>query len=228
MATKDVYYVTKEPGYVVQPYDENDLLVYDENYVEKYSEYDADKTEDLSLTRVDLLEYFFVCYSDTIIDKTRILDVGYGDGSFINIMSDSGYKCYAYDVVDNKKYLHESIEVIGDNFEDYEFDAVTFFDSLEHVPVKDIRQYLQRFNTKYFMISVPWYHSMIENQQDWFMNWKHRRPNEHLHHFDSFGLMNILMSMNFKIVSISNEEDKIRYTNSNLPNILTIVARKND
>jgi hypothetical protein len=58
------------------------------------------------------------------------------------------------------------------------------------------------------------------------MNWKHRRENEHLHHFDSHGLVKLLQLSNYKILYLGNDEDVVRTPVDNLPNILTVIARK--
>jgi hypothetical protein len=58
------------------------------------------------------------------------------------------------------------------------------------------------------------------------MNWKHRRENEHLHHFDSHGLANLLNSSDYKVLYLGNCEDVVRTPVDGLPNILTVIAIK--
>ena len=54
------------------------------------------------------------------------------------------------------------------------------------------------------------------------MNWKHRKPNEHLFHFDENSLKNFMNSCGYKLIEISNIEDEVRTRyDKDLPNILT-------
>jgi hypothetical protein len=69
-------------------------------------------------------------------------------------------------------------------------------------------------------VSLPWYHNISD---EWFSTWKHRKPDEHLHHFDLSSLTNFMRSQGFRLVGHSNVEDTIRKSVSTLPNILTAV-----
>lgn len=98
-----------------------------------------------------------------------------------------------------------------------------FFDVLEHLEnieiVKDLK-------CKYIFISLPWCHFL---SVDWFMNWKHRRFDEHLWHFNDRSLDKFMNRMGFtRITNTSNIEDLIRKTSSEYPNILTCVYKKNE
>jgi len=97
------------------------------------------------------------------------------------------------------------------------YDVVTFFDSLEHYPDID---FVQKLNCNYVVVSLPWCHNTSD---EWFSTWKHRKPDEHLHHFDLSSLTNFMRSQGFRLVGNSNVEDTIRKSASTLPNILTAV-----
>jgi len=216
----DYYYTTMLPGYVTQLYRDIDLVNYDAEYVKKYDSYDKNDTIKLNKQRVSNI---IQAVDWNGIDV--ILDVGCGNGLFLEEM----YKrdqpvLYGYDVVDVE--LPDYVKKIKSEEEIFtkKYDIVTFFDSLEHIPVNDIRKYLKKFDTEYFVISVPWFH--YHNTSDWFMKWKHRRPNEHLHHFDSFGLIRVLNDVGYDCISINNNEDVIRKSDNGQPNILTVVARR--
>ena len=73
-----------------------------------------------------------------------------------------------------------------------------------------------------FRSSVPWFHEDMGPEN--FKTWKHRRENEHFHHFDIHGLIGLLYDSGFRIINVSNEEDKVRIPSTICPNILTIVA----
>ena len=99
-----------------------------------------------------------------------------------------------------------------------EWDVLTFFDSLEHFVD------LPRVNAKCVVVSVPWYHRNAG--AEWFRGWKHRRPGEHLWHFNSVTLANVFLKCGMRIVYGGNPEDEVRKTCGKLPNILTMVFRK--
>lgn len=211
----NVYYTTKRPGYVMQEFREEDVVKYDKDYVAKYNKYDKLSNEKLNFLRLQkLLDH---------INFQSLLDVGYGNGTFLKKCKSyisHDVDLYGYDVSDVNP--PEEIERVSEEGLSWKYDVVTFFDSLEHIPERDIVSYLRRFDTKCFMISVPWFHST--ESMEWFENWKHRRENEHLHYFDSNGLINILNEIGYKVVHLSNIEDSIRYTNDDKPNILTVIA----
>ena len=63
--------------------------------------------------------------------------------------------------------------------------------------------------------------------EEWFENWKHRRPDEHLWHFDKESLVNFMNRMGYVLVSHTNLEDTIRKNSQQKEtNILTCVFRK--
>jgi len=58
------------------------------------------------------------------------------------------------------------------------------------------------------------------------MNWKHRRPDEHLWHFNEKSIENFFNEMGYDMVDYSNIEDLIRTTEHEYPNILTCIFKK--
>lgn len=145
-----------------------------------------------------------------------ILDVGYGNGSFLKTCSNIISKCFGHDVSNVKV---DQVEIV-DNIFDRHYEVITFFDSLEHF--EDI-YILDKLNCDYICISVPWCHNFNE---EWFMNWKHRRPNEHLWHFDDISLKTFVEKQGFVQLNSTNVEDVIRKNNRTYPNILTSVFKK--
>jgi len=59
------------------------------------------------------------------------------------------------------------------------------------------------------------------------MGWKHRRPDEHLWHFNEKSIETFFNEMGYDMVSHSNIEDIVRKTNEVYPNILTCIFKKN-
>jgi hypothetical protein len=146
-----------------------------------------------------------------------ILDVGYGNGNFLKACSDVIPNCWGHDVSNVK--ISEKIN-ITDNIFDRNYEVITFFDSLEHF---ENIYFLDKLDCKYICISVPWCHNFNDG---WFLNWKHRRPDEHLWHFNEKSLKRFFESQNFIQINSSNIEDSIRKTDNQYPNILTAMFKK--
>jgi hypothetical protein len=146
-----------------------------------------------------------------------ILDVGYGDGSFLNVCSKIIPKCYGHDISSYPiPYGCEGVDNIEENF----YDVITFFDSLEHF--EDI-EFVKNLKCSALCISVPNCHHTSDS---WFEEWKHRRVNEHLWHFNQRSLINFMERVGFILVSSTNIEDTIRKNKKEETNILTCVFRK--
>jgi hypothetical protein len=206
-------YYKLDNGYVQQVKMTGPMPDYSATYSKQ--RYDTYTTNDrMSELRFNLL-------TKVIKSFNTITDFGYGNGAFLNHCDKNGKITHGYDISD---YPTPPGTLKIKNVNDYEVDVVTFFDSIEHLPEKSLRTFLNNLRTKYVCISVPWYHE--EQGDEWFMNWKHRRENEHLHHFDSHGLVRLLTISKYKILYLGNDEDAVRTPVSDLPNILTVIAKK--
>ena len=146
-----------------------------------------------------------------------ILDVGYGDGSFLKVCENIVPKCYGYDI--STYPIPEGCTQVSD-FKDKFYEVITFFDSLEHF--EDI-EFVKDLKCSYICISVPECHYPDD---EWFKNWKHRRPNEHLWHFNHGSLVKFMYRMGYILLSGSNIEDTIRKNNKEESNILTCIFAK--
>ncbi len=186
-------------------------IQYDEEYVKtRYSAYHT--TAAMSHLRLGYL------LGAINFIPNSILDVGYGNGDFLNTASRIIKNCYGHDI-EPAFPLPKHIVSKKSLYDEY-YDIVCFFDSLEHF---DNIYEIKDLNTKYIYISVPWCHYIDDN---WFENWKHRRENEHLWHFDLHSLTRFMYSIGFEYVTHSNIEDIIRKPENGLPNILTAIFRK--
>ena len=149
---------------------------------------------------------------------TSILDVGYGDGSFLKVCKDIISKCYGYDISTYPvpEGCRKSLSIIEDSY-----DVITFFDSLEHFEDIEFVKYLK---CQAVCITVPHCHNIND---EWFENWKHRIPNEHLWHFNSESLTLFMERMGFVLISSTNIEDTIRKNpTQDQTNILTCIFKK--
>ena len=154
-----------------------------------------------------------------VIDEPikKLLDVGFGNGDFLNVAKGYLPQCCGFEV--NGYSIPEGCEFIHDIYKE-EFDVVCFFDVLERFDdIYDIKE----LNTKFIYISVPECHYVSD---DWFEEWKHRRPDEHLWHFNRDSLEAFMKEIGYGLVVYSNVEDAIRKPTTELSNILTGVFKR--
>lgn len=205
-------YEINELGIIKQKNILKSLQIYDKNYVNNsYNNY-GEKVSNISHLRLGYL-------IGSIGKVDKILDIGYGNGNFLKIASTFIKKCYGNDI--SEYPLPENCEFIEDIFSQ-EYDVVCFFDSLEHFKNID---FVKNLKTKYIYISLPWCHN---HSDEWFFNWKHRREDEHLFHFNDISLINFMQTCGFDKVNISNIEDVVRTPINNDFNILTGIFKKNN
>lgn len=185
-------------------------FLYDEEYVrDRYEKYGW-QTRAMSLLRLHFIRDFVA------IEGKSILDVGYGNGDFLDVCSKQGMGAYGYDVSGYK--LPKGVEEVDTIFDDH-YDIVTFFDSLEHFPDIDV---IEQLDCKYICISAPWCHYPKDANAEWFAKWKHLRPEEHYHHFTRIGLEAFMERMGFSMLDYNNIEDSIRGIGVvGRPNIIT-------
>lgn len=206
-------YKTIFPGYLKQIELTGQLPDYSSNYSKnRYDTYNTN--ESISELRYSLLDR-------VIKNFDSVTDFGYGNGSFMYFCSKKGKKVFGFDISDYP--VPEKCQKLN-HVNDVEVDVVTFFDSIEHLIDISPKEMLTYLRTKYVAISVPWYHE--EQGEEWFLRWKHRRENEHIHHFDSHGLVRLVNESGYKILYLGNDEDLIRKPVDKLSNILTILAKK--
>ena len=128
-----------------------------------------------------------------------------------------GFRCYGNDI--SGYPLPDKVTFTEDR--NIDVDLVTFFDCIEHFPNENLETILLPLNCKYICISVPWCH--FEN----FETWKHRKPNEHFHHFDARGITELLNRSGFELIVAASVEDEVRTNRGMKPNILTVMGKRN-
>lgn len=198
--------------------------VYDHKYVEdRYDSYGI---------QCDMMSYLRYGYMVGVLEHRprRVLDIGYGNGSFLKICRNAGMETYGYDV--SEYPLEYGTKLTYSEMMGMEFDVITFFDSLEHF--SDLG-FLEELQTQYIVVSVPecqYNHlSTTEGEvvaDEYFAGWKHRRPDEHIWHFDSISLCNTFERARYHNMSLSNIEDIIRKPTSGYANILSAVFNRMD
>jgi hypothetical protein len=209
MIIKDHEYKINEQG-VLQQVNPN-VITYNAEYVE--SRYGAI----IELRKqMSMLRYGYMVGS--IGKPTKILEIGYGAGDFIQLCAEQGIECFGNDItgiptppnVTPTKNLYEQVDV------------VCMFDVLEHF--EDIN-FIKDLNTKYVYVSVP-NCSQPTNIEYLSNDYIHLRPNEHLHHFNIVTLIDHFDINGYKLLTISNIEDTIRKRPNTPINILSAIFEK--
>lgn len=113
---------------------------------------------------------------------STVLDVGYGNGTFLRVMRRAGWGIWGCDVHGQDRGIPPAALV-----DDRSYTAVTFFDSLEHFSQFDALMGLRCEN---IFITIPETPKRLLEQP---AAWKHFKPGEHLHYFSRKSL-NWLMS----------------------------------
>lgn len=143
--------------------------VYDAAYAHKYDSYPHQE--------ISTIRWNFIQQSLALPPHSKILDIGYGNGSFLKHTRQQGMDIYGIDLHGEDFGIPE----IGYDSK-IAFDLVCFFDSLEHFDVFDNPLSLK---TQYAIVSIP-------DPVDCFLQtpreWRHYRPGEHLHYFSRTSL----------------------------------------
>jgi 2-polyprenyl-3-methyl-5-hydroxy-6-metoxy-1,4-benzoquinol methylase len=145
---------------------------------------------------------------------TSILDVGYGDGSFLESCKGAIPSINGFDITG--EILASPINVLNSFPNNNHYDITTFWDVYEHLPDLSI---IKNIKTGMIAMSMP----DVENKD--FENWKHRKPDEHIHHFTVNSLTSLMGSYGYKNIHTSWIEDTVRKSNEK-NNIMTCLFIK--
>lgn len=183
-------------------------------YDEKYSStYDTDEYRKGN----DILQALRIGMMSGVmgdVKQYKHLDMGCGNGAFLRALN-SPYG-YGHDISDHK--VQGVFKVSWHAVTSHTWYSVSFWDCLEHLP--DIEYTVKSINAHYVFISLPWMHT--EMPVEWFANeYPHRKPGEHLHHFDDFALENYMDYLGYQMICRSNLEDRVRKSKHGMANILT-------
>lgn len=170
-------------------------LVYD-----KYSR--ADSISDITVKRyLELLEIF-----ERYKQKGRILDVGAGDGHFLEVAKKAGWDVYGTEYDDRAIALCESkgIKMLKgklkvDDYEDDFFDVVTSFEVMEHInnpreELEIIKKILRKGGALY--ITTPNFNGLSRRYRA--ENWSELCYPEHLTYYTAKTLSRVVKSFGFR------------------------------
>lgn len=200
---------------------------YDRDYIEaRYAAID-DRVADLAWRRVAVLDVL-----TSPQDGAGVLDFGCGTGRVVEEFLARGWLGRGHDLaysgpdVDYGYGWHRGMFLPAAGALDpagRPWHAVTFFDSLEHLP--DPAACVRSLAPEWVMVSVPWCHR--PQDWDWFGPWKHRRPGEHLHHWNRETLVAFFAGLGYaEVMSGCLEDDWRPNPTQREPNILTALFRR--
>lgn len=146
-----------------------------------------------------------------------LMDAGYGNAAFINFAKQHIEYVYGYDItgvpLDGAYRMPELVKA----------DVLTFWDVLEHFPSVE---FLRDLPHETICVSLPYCHFHTEGK-DWFdSNYHHRKPDEHIRHFNEFSLSAMMDSYGWKTIAVSGHEDIIRKSKHGLQNILSMAFKR--
>jgi hypothetical protein len=177
-----------------QPFD------YTQEYQDKYKNYREDEMSSLRLG-------YIIGAIGAIPDS--LVDVGPGSGAFA---LNASKIIKSVKINDTIKRDDIALEWTDEPFSE-PCEVLTMFDVMEHI--EDL-SFVERIRARYVVLSVPCFPGI-----DKFENWKHRRPDEHIHHFDEDSLVKFMASKGWRCFGVTNIEDIIRTSEENNPNIIT-------
>lgn len=131
-------------------------------------------------------------------EGASVLDVGAGSGAFVRAAASWGFDACGFDVIQDTA---DELRAAGVYAEDLSvFDAVTLWDSIEHMedpgrPLREIRKGSLLF------VSVPIFADLRTIRAS-----KHYRPGEHLYYWTAQGFINWAALSGFRLLEQSTHE----------------------
>ncbi len=206
-------YTYKVDKYKVIHQDNPDPFTYDEKYIQSINSFNQKDKDVLTYNRLG-----FIFNSMGYVPES-LMDIGYGDGSFLEIAKGLIDKCTGYDITGlglpkgcrKIKELDKSKEF---------FDVVTMWDSLINIPNME---FIFNLNCQYIALTVPNCHY---KSKEWFeKKYIHRKPNENLHHFSKQSLCDFMFDFGYNLIDMDSE-DLIRTPYEFEQNIIMAVFEK--
>ena len=125
-----------------------------------------------------------------------VLDVGCGDGTFLKTAGGVGYDIMPKTVkwLKDNNMFYDISQGIGS-----EIDAVTCFDSLEHMP--EPKEFLCKIDKQILVVSMP-----VIPDIRFIRQWKHYRPDEHFWYWTNNGFIEWMDKQGFQCIDHSDAE----------------------
>lgn len=187
-------------------------FIYDPLYSSTY-----DKPEYKSQSELlQAMRLGFICGAHGEPIKT-VMDVGYGNGAFINFIKQYIPHVYGHDVtgvpLDGAYQMPELVKA----------DVYTFWDCLEHIPDTS---FLEALHCETIAISLPYCHFHTEGKAWLETSYKHMKPDEHIRHFNEWSLAAFMTQYGWHAIAASSHEDIVRKSAHGLTNILSMAFKR--
>lgn len=206
--------------------DRTTKVTYDEQYVaDRYDKYPT--TKQMSELRRHIVTSVIANHEGihrNVVDPTcrRLLDVGFGNGSFIRAMQEFGWECYGNDV--NRAHYPQVVrrDLPGGDREGARdtYRVVTFFDTLEHFEgLSEVRWVSHAADWLFLTFPTRPDNFFAEHQ-----TFKHLRPGEHHFFYTPAGLEKIFShdGVTAEVAWCGHPEDQIRGSRDGKPNTTTV------
>ena len=179
-------------GYAYQRDMLADRVSYDATYLAKVDAYeDSAIAKKVNAGRCALLERHLYYGSS-------VLDIGAGSGAFVHAAINDGFAAKGFEVIPQGAERLRSVGLFNDDPSN--FDAVTFWDSIEHM--ENPEGWMRRLGKKTMVFaSLPIFSSLRNVRLS-----KHYRPGEHLHYFTNDGFIGWMALCGFRLIEQSNHE----------------------
>jgi hypothetical protein len=204
------HYEVDQFGVIVQA--DHRPFVYDAKYSAIYDKPEYVRGSEL----LQAMRYGFVCAAHGKPVNT-LMDVGYGNGAFINFTKQHVPHVYGHDVtgvpLDGAYRMPEIVKA----------DVITFWDVLEHFPNLD---FVKDIPADTICISLPHCHFITEGKEWFDSTYPHRKPDEHIRHFNTHSLTALMNSYGWRKVAVSGYEDIVRKSTHGLQNILSMAFKR--
>lgn len=146
-----------------------------------------------------------------------LMDVGYGNGAFINFAKQHVKHVYGFDItgvpLSGAYQMPEFVKA----------DVYTFWDVLEHFPETE---FLRTLPCETICMSLPCCHFHTHGLSWIERSYKHLKPDEHIRHFNEWSLSGFMRHYGWKEIACSYHEDVVRKSAHGLQNILSMAFKR--
>lgn len=133
-----------------------------------------------------------------LYEGASVIDIGAGSGAFVRDAAASGFNAKGFDIIPETAKRLRDAGVYADDVS--QFDAVTLWDSIEHMEAPELCLRSVRAGAKLF-VSVPVFDDLYKIRES-----KHYRPGEHLYYWTAQGFIDWMALYGFRLLEQSAHE----------------------
>lgn len=167
-------------------------MQYDSRYLANYDAYAVGPIADaLNSYRVAML-------ARHVPAGSKVLDVGAASGRFVREAVAAGFEAKGFDVIPEAVQRLQQAALYADDAT--EFDAMTMWDSIEHMEVPEI--WLKKLRRDaVLLVAVPVFEDLNKVRKS-----KHYKPGEHLYYWTAHGFTDWMAAYGYRLVESSSHE----------------------